>query len=43
MTVLEMAKKYYPKLWPASRLDALVTAGRLTQAEADEVKTAAGT
>lgn len=33
MTVYEMAKKYYPKLWPLSRLDALLKAGKLTEEE----------
>ena len=33
MTVFEMAKLYYPRLWDKSRLEALVRAGRLTQAE----------
>lgn len=32
-----MAKKYYPRLWDKDRLDALVEAGRLTQAEADKI------
>ncbi|MEG0944823.1 MAG: XkdX family protein [Angelakisella sp.] len=34
MTVLELAKKYYPTLWSAERITALVAAGRLTQKEA---------
>lgn len=37
MTVYEMAKQYYPRLWDKSRIEALVSAGRLTQAEADEI------
>ncbi len=37
MTVFELAQKYYPRLWDKSRMDALVAAGRLTQAEADEI------
>lgn len=37
MSVYEMAKKYYPRLWDKDRLDALVEAGRLTRAEADEI------
>ena len=37
MSVYEMAKKYYPRLWDKDRLDAWVEAGRLTWAEADEI------
>ena len=37
MSVYEMAKKYYPRLWDKARLDALVEAGRLTRTEADEI------
>ena len=33
MTVYEMAKKYYPKMWDKARLAALVKAGKLTEAE----------
>ena len=33
MTVLEMARKYYPRLWSRER----VQAGRLSQDEAREV------
>ena len=33
MTVFEMAKKYYPKLWDKKRLTALVKAGKLTAEE----------
>ena len=39
MTVLEMAKQYYPRLWDDSRIDQLVQAGRLTEQEAEEIKT----
>ncbi len=28
-----MAKKYYPRLWDKSRLDALKAAGKLTQSQ----------
>lgn len=42
MTVLEMAKKYYPRLWTKDRIEALVTAGRLTRAEAEEIYKGAG-
>jgi len=37
MSVYEMAKKYYPRLWSRARLEALVRAGRLTEEEAREV------
>lgn len=37
MTVLEMAKQYYPRLWSRERIEALVAAGRLTPEEAEEV------
>jgi len=33
MSVLELAKKYYPRLWGKERLQALVSAGRLTAKE----------
>jgi len=39
MTVLELAKKYYPRLWPRERLEALVKAEKLT---AKEYKTLTG-
>lgn len=38
MTVYEIALKYYPRLWDESRIDALVLAGKLTEAEAKEIK-----
>lgn len=37
MTVFEMAKKYYPKLWDKHRLQMLVTAGKLTAEEYEEI------
>ncbi len=37
MSVLEMAKLYYPRLWDKSRLEALVEAGRLTEEELREI------
>ena len=37
MNVYELAKKYYPALWPKERIDALVRAGKLTEEEAKEV------
>lgn len=33
MTVYEMAEKYYPRLWGRERLEALKTAGKLSQEE----------
>ena len=33
MTVFEMAKKYYPRLWNKKRIDALHDAGKLTDEE----------
>lgn len=38
MTVYEMARKYYPQNWNDSRLDALVAAGKLTEEEAEEIR-----
>lgn len=38
MTILEMAKQYYPRLWDDRRLDMLVAAGQLTQQEVEQVK-----
>ena len=43
MSVFEMAQKYYPRLWDDSRLQALVEAGKLTQAEAEQIQTGKGT
>lgn len=37
MTAYEMAKKYYPLLWDKKRLQMLVNAGRLTQAQYNEI------
>ena len=37
MTVFEMAKQYYPRLWNEERIQILVDAGRLTEEEATEV------
>ena len=37
MSVYDMAKLYYPRLWDKARLEALVAAGRLTQAEMDKI------
>lgn len=33
LTVFELAKRYYPRLWDKSRLEALVEAGRLSPEE----------
>lgn len=37
MNIFETAKKYYPRLWDKSRIEQLLKAGRLTQAEAAEI------
>ena len=37
MSVYELAKKYYPRLWGAERIRALVEAGKLTSEEAEEI------
>lgn len=37
MTVIEMAEKYYPRLWDKDRLEALVAAGRLSREDADRI------
>ena len=37
MTVYEMAKKYYPKLWNIDRLKSLMDAGKLTWEQYDEI------
>lgn len=33
MTVYELAKKYYPRLWDINRIEALYKAGKLTEEE----------
>ena len=33
MNAFEMAKKYYPRLWDAKRIEALYKAGKLTEEE----------
>lgn len=38
MTTYELAQKYYPRLWSAERIDALVAAGKLTKAQAAKIK-----
>lgn len=37
MSVYEMAKKYYPRLWDKTRLQKLVQAGKLTEEEYREI------
>lgn len=37
MTALELAKKYYPRLWNQERIQALTEAGRLTAEQAEEI------
>ena len=37
MLVKELAEKYYPKLWDIDRLKSLVEAGKLTEAEFEEI------
>ncbi len=35
MTVFELAKKYYPRLWSEARIAALMAAGRLSREEGE--------
>ena len=37
MSVYELARLYYPRLWDKSRIEALVAAGRLTGEEAAQI------
>lgn len=37
MSIYEMAKKYYPKMWDIDRLNALLKAGKLTEEEYREI------
>ncbi|MBD5162169.1 MAG: XkdX family protein [Oscillibacter sp.] len=37
MSVFEMARQYYPRLWDRARLETLVKAGRLTEEEFREI------
>ena len=37
MTVKEMAKNYYPKLWDINRLKALVAVGKLSEDDFKEI------
>ena len=36
-SVYELAQRYYPRLWDKSRLEALVAAGTMTEAEMEEI------
>lgn len=38
MSVYELARKYYPRLWDDARIDALVQAGRLTKEEGEQLR-----
>lgn len=38
MTILDLARRYYPRLWDDRRLEMLVEAGQLTRQEVEEVK-----
>lgn len=37
MTIYEMAKQYYPRLWDERRIRALFAAGKLSYAEMMEI------
>ena len=37
MSVYEMAKMYYPRLWDEARIRALMEAGKLTEEEAEAI------
>jgi len=37
VTIFELAKQYYPRLWTRERIEALAAAGKLTAAEAKEI------
>ena len=37
MSVYEMAKKYYPRLWSIERIEALYKAGKLTKEEYEKI------
>lgn len=38
MSVYDLAKQYYPRLWNDQRIDALVAAGKLTEQEAENIR-----
>ena len=42
MDIKKMAMEYYPRLWSKARIEALVAAGKLDSADADEVYVANG-
>lgn len=37
MTIFEMAKQYYPRLWNESRIRQLVNAGKLSEEEYQQI------
>lgn len=37
MSIYKLALKYYPRLWDKTRLEALVSAGRLTQEQMNRI------
>ncbi|WOC74818.1 XkdX family protein [Intestinibacillus sp. NTUH-41-i26] len=37
MTVFEMARHYYPKLWDIGRIDQLYTAGKLSDEKYEQI------
>lgn len=37
MTVYELAKKYYPRLWDIDRINTLYEAGKLTEEEYKDI------
>ena len=37
MSVFELAKQYYPRLWDRERIEALEDAGKLTQEQVKEI------
>ena len=37
MSAFELAQKYYPRLWPLERLDALLATDKLTRDEDEEL------
>lgn len=37
MTILEMAQRYYPALWDESRINQLLTAGKITVEEYTQI------
>lgn len=38
MTILDLARRYYPRLWDDRRLEMLVEVGQLTWQEVEKVK-----